>query len=63
MTLKNFLNYCKYSGVWITFGLNPCHWRFNIESTKPDDMDPARYSCHIALGPFAVRLVLDNGSW
>jgi hypothetical protein len=63
MISKTFLNYCKYSGIWITFGLNPAHWRINFETTKPDDMDPGRYSCHIALGPLAIRLVLDDGSW
>ena len=63
MISKIFLNYCKYSGAWITLGLNPSHWTISFSITKPNDMDPARYTCHIAFGPVSIRLVLDDGSW
>lgn len=63
MMLKNLLNYLKYSGVWISLGLNPYHWRLSFDSTKPDDMDPARYSYNIVVGPLSLKVVLDDGSW
>jgi len=63
MMSKNFLNYLKYSGVWISFALNPYHWRVSFEFKKPDDMDPSMYAVYATIGPLAVRLVLDNGSW
>jgi hypothetical protein len=63
MTLKNFLNYCKYSGVWINLTLNPYHWRLSFDYTKPDDMDPSLYSIHISIAPLSIKFVLDDGSW
>jgi hypothetical protein len=63
MTLKILSNYIRYSGVWVTFGLNPCHWRFNFSYNKPDDMDPAKHSLNLAFGPVCIKLVIDDGSW
>ena len=63
MTLRNFLNYCKYSGVWISLTLNPYHWALSFDYTKPDDMDPSLYSVNIITGPLSLKLVLDDGSW
>ena len=63
MTLKTLLNYCKYSGVWISIALNPFHWRLSFESQKPNDMDPKRYSTFITIGPICTRIVLDDGTW
>jgi hypothetical protein len=60
---KNLLNYLKYSGVWISFALNPYHWRISFDNTTPDDMDPAMYTYTIIVGPLTIRVVLDNGSW
>jgi hypothetical protein len=61
--LKNLLNYLKYSGVWISFALNPYHWRLCSGFQKPDDMDPALYSVVVICGPITIRVVLDDGSW
>jgi hypothetical protein len=63
MTLKILLNYCKYSGIWISIALNPYHWRLWFNFVKPDDMDPGRYAFNIGVGPVAIKLVLDDGSW
>jgi hypothetical protein len=63
MTLKTLLNYCKYSGVWINIALNPYHWRLWFDLSKPNDMDPGRYSFNISIGPISIKLVLDDGSW
>jgi hypothetical protein len=63
MMLKNFLNYCKFSGVWVTFALNPWHWRLSFQFQDPSDMDPKQYSIFITIGPVSVRAVLDDGSW
>jgi drug/metabolite transporter superfamily protein YnfA len=63
MTLKNFLNYAHYSGIWISFVINPLHWRLSIDSRKPDDMDPALYSIHVFVGPVTLKVVWDDGSW
>lgn len=63
MTSKTFLNYCKYSGVWVSFALNPYHWRLSVELYEPNDMDPKMHSIFISIGPVSVRAVLDDGSW
>jgi hypothetical protein len=61
--LKNFLNYCKYSGVWVNFAANPYHWRFSFDLHNPDEMDPKMHSVFISVGPLSVRAVLDDGTW
>jgi len=63
MTLKNFLNYLKFSGVWVSFALNPYHWRMAFGLDKPDDLEPARYAFHLTIGPISIRIVGDDGSW
>lgn len=63
MTLKNFLNYCKYSGIWISFALNPFHWTIGGSVQTPTDVDPAYYGFNFTFGPLTVRVALDDGSW
>jgi len=63
MTSKTLLNYCKYSGIWISFVLNPWHWRLTFDYKKPDDMDPALYAVNFSIGPITVKAALDDGSW
>ena len=63
MTLKNFLNYLKFSGVWISFAVNPYHWRLAYRFDRPNDTDPAMYQFSITIGPLSVRAIIDNGSW
>lgn len=63
MMSKNLVNYLKYSGVWVSFALNPYHWRLSFKCETPTDMDPAMYIVNIAIGPVNVRALLDDGSW
>ena len=63
MKSKNFLNYCKYSGIWVNFALNPYHWRINFNKMKPDEMDPGLYAVYFTIGPLSVRAIVDDGSW
>jgi len=63
MTSRIFLNYLKYSGVWISLAINPYHWRLSLQVNTPTDMDPAMYILNIACGPINVRAILDDGSW
>ena len=57
------MNWLKYSGVWITFALNPYHWRVDFDMHGPDDMDPARHVICATVGPLTVRIVIDDGSY
>jgi hypothetical protein len=61
--LKNFLDYVRFSGIWVSFALNPCHWRLSGSFHKPTDTDPSMYAIYITVGPLSVRTVLDNGTW
>jgi len=63
MMLKNFLNYLKFSGVWINFAVNPYHWRLAYNFDRPNDTDPAMYQFSITIGPLSVRAIVDDGSW
>jgi hypothetical protein len=61
--LKNFLDYVRFSGIWVSFALNPFHWRLSGSFHKPTDTDPSMYAIYITVGPLSVRTVLDNGTW
>jgi hypothetical protein len=63
MTLKTLVNYLKFSGVWVSFALNPYHWRISFGLKKPDDLDPAMHVLHSSIGPISIRIVVDDGSW
>jgi hypothetical protein len=60
---KNFLNYLKFSGVWISFAINPYHWRLACKFETPNDTDPAMYQLSINIGPLSVRAIVDDGTW
>lgn len=53
----------KYSGIWVTFALNPFHWRINYESHGSTDMDPAMKLIIVTIGPITIRIVIDDGSY
>ena len=63
MTLKIFLDYLKFSGLLISFAINPYHWRLAYRFDRPNDTDPAMYQFSITIGPLSVRAILDDGSW
>lgn len=63
MKLKTYLNYIRYSGAWVGFVLNPCHWRMSFEFLHPDELNPKMRGCYLSTGPLWVRLVCDDGTW
>ena len=65
MTLKNFLNWVKYSGIWVGFVLNPYHWEPDLV-IKRDDMDSGEQwglFFELNLGIVWIRIVIDDGRW
>ena len=60
MQLKNFLDYLKYSGIWITFAVNPYHWRVACNS-EDDGFGLIIHS--LTIGPLTIKGVVDNGKW
>jgi len=63
MLLKICNNYIKNSGIWITFALNPCHWKLDFATVQPDDMNPKAHGFFVAILPLSVRIIVDDGSW
>lgn len=63
MMLKILSNYIRYSGVWVTFGLNPLHWSFKFEFMHPDELNPKMRGIYFVLAFVSVRIVIDDGSW
>ena len=59
MTLKTFLDYLKYSGVWVTFAVNPYHWKISYHN---EDYGKNLLHC-VTFGPITIRGILDNGQW
>jgi hypothetical protein len=57
------IKWLKYSGVWVTFALNPYHWRIDFEMHGPDDMDPAKHIIIATVGPLTLRIITDDGSY
>jgi len=62
-TMQKWLNYLKYSGIWIGFVLNPYHWEFKLQTEGPTDLDPNMHFAFLTLGPFWIRIVVDDGGW
>ena len=61
MTSRNFL---KYSGVWGGVVLNPYHWQLKFKSGSESILDDdIIFGFSIYLGPFWVRLIIDDGGW
>lgn len=56
------MNWLRYSGIWITFILNPLHWQicFHTETT-PLSPKLTEYSLQIAF--ISIKFVVDDGSW
>jgi hypothetical protein len=61
--LKTLSKYIQYSGVWVTFGLNPFHWSFRFDFLHPDDLNPKMRGIYVVCGFVSVRVVIDDGSW
>lgn len=61
--LKTLSNYIQYSGVWVSFSLNPFHWNFKFEFMQPDDLNPKMRGMYIVAAMVSLRVVIDDGSW
>jgi hypothetical protein len=57
------MKWFKYSGIWVTFALNPMHWKIDFEVHGPSDMDPAMKLIIGTAGPLTIRIVIDDGSY
>ena len=61
--LKILSKYIRYSGVWVSFALNPFHWRVSFEFMHPDELNPNMRGIFISLLPISLRIIVDDGSW
>lgn len=58
------MNWLKYSGIWIGIVLNPFHWRLKWERTRDGDscLTHVFENC-LYIGPFWLRVIIDDGRW
>jgi hypothetical protein len=64
MTLKNFLNWFKFSGVWGGVVVNPYHWEPDFKFyTKTDDEQWGLFFLELNLGIAWIRIIVDDGRW
>jgi hypothetical protein len=63
MTLKNLSKFVRYSGIWVSFVLNPYHWRLEFKFMHPDELNPNMRGFFVSLLPLTVRVVVDDGTW
>jgi len=61
--LKILSKYIRYSGIWVSFALNPFHWRVSFEFMHPDELNPNMRGVFISLLPISLRIIVDDGSW
>jgi len=63
--MKKFIEYLRYSGVWIGIVLNPFHWQLKIETKDSlfNDMNPNGKLLYISLGPLWIRIVIDDATY
>jgi len=63
--MKKFIEYLRYSGVWIGIVLNPFHWQPKIETRDPlfSDMNPNGKLLYISLGPLWIRIVINDATY
>ena len=59
-TIRNILDYIKYSNLIIDLKLNPYSWRFGFEYLGPDEWNPHSRTVIIRLLMFKVMLFLDD---
>jgi hypothetical protein len=61
--LKILSKYIRYSGIWVSVAINPCHWRVSFEFMHPDELNPNMRGVFISLLPISLRIIVDDGSW
>jgi hypothetical protein len=57
------MKWLKYSGIFITIVVNPCHWRLGYASGRDDIMGPNSWFLKISLLAVGINVVIDDGSW
>lgn len=57
------MNWIRYSGLWITFILNPFHWKFYFNTSTDILAGPNQQQYQLQLAFVSIRLVVDNGDW
>lgn len=57
------MNWLKYSGVFMTFALNPYHWRLGCEWGQDEIMGPKSHYFRLMLLPIGINIVIDDGQW
>ena len=60
--LKNFRKYAIHSGIWMGFVVNPYHWQFVCKQEAIGELEPSVFGKFISVGPFWIRLIIDDGS-
>jgi hypothetical protein len=63
--MTKFIEYLKYSGVWIGLVLNPYHWQVTVKfgDSMFNDMNPNGRLLYISLGPLWIRIVIDDATY
>ena len=56
------MNWLKYTGIFITVTVNPCHWRLGLEYGK-DELGPNSWSGRINMLFIGIHIVIDDGQW
>lgn len=57
------MNWLKYSGIFITATVNPCHWRLGLEYGKDELCGPRSWTCRLNVLFLGVHIVIDDGQW
>lgn len=60
--LKNLIKFCKNSGIWIGFVVNPYHWQFAYKCEGVGELAPSVFGKFISVGPVWIRVLIDDGS-
>ena len=64
------MNWLKYTGCWFNFTVNPYHWIWDVDfgghsfgDLVSDPEEREWFWVHVLLGPFNMRLVIDDGRY
>ena len=60
--LQSLIQYARYSGVWLTFTVNPLHWRLTFLPLHDSEMT-GRTEYNLQIGPLGLQVCIDNGKW
>ena len=61
--MGKLFNWIRYSGIWITFILNPFHWTFRFENIFEDELNPKMNYVNLQFFFLNIKIILDDGSW